>query len=188
MVHAAKLARGGEVIQLQAGAPELLARYRNAPSVASCAAACVFLSKVRWAPSLITEAVMGVTEGITPIVCDPQAPDWGRLSWSEWQDLDEAYRGRVIPVTPGIYRFRARGERAGPAAPPARAGCRGWRTRLDDLARGRKRHPPEFYLNWRAAELAKRPHRGHPCRSLRTPMRGRRVPCRGLVGDGRALG
>jgi len=29
------------------------------------------------------------------------------------------------------------------------------------LARGRKRHPASFYLNWRAAGLAKRPHRGH---------------------------
>lgn len=30
------------------------------------------------------------------------------LSWSEWQDFDEAHRGKVIPATPGIYRFPAR--------------------------------------------------------------------------------
>jgi len=33
--------------------------------------------------------------------------------------------------------------------------------RLDDLARGRNRHPPSYYLDWRAAGLSKRPHRGH---------------------------
>ena len=41
---------------------------------------------------------------------DPQAADWGGLSWSKWQDFDEAHRGGVIPTTPGIYRFRARDE------------------------------------------------------------------------------
>jgi hypothetical protein len=33
--------------------------------------------------------------------------------------------------------------------------------RLDDLARGRNRHPPGYYLGWRAAGLSQRPHRGH---------------------------
>ena len=51
-----------------------------------------------------------MTEGMTPTVSDPQAPEWGGLSWSGWQDFDLAHRGKVIPATPGIYRFRARDE------------------------------------------------------------------------------
>ncbi len=77
-----------------------------------------------------------MTGDVTPAADDPQAPGWGGLSWSGWLDFDKAHRGHLIPAG-------------------------GRRARLDDLARGRKRHPPEFYLNWRAAGLAKRPHRGH---------------------------
>lgn len=101
-----------------------------------------------------------MTGDVTPAAGDPQAPDWGGLSWSEWQDFDEAHRGDVIPATPGIYRFRARDE-PGLLYIGENGDAGGRRVRLDDLARGRKRHPPEFYLNWRAAGLAERPHRGH---------------------------
>jgi hypothetical protein len=97
---------------------------------------------------------------VTPAADDPQAPEWSGLSWSRWQDFDEAHRGKVIPATPGIYRFRARGE-PGLLYIGESGNAEGRRARLDDLARGRKRHPPEFYLSWRAAGLAKRPHRGH---------------------------
>ena len=84
----------------------------------------------------------------------------GGLSWSEWQDFDEAHRGKVIPATPGIYRFRARGE-PGLLYIGESGDVKGRRRRLAALARGRKRHPPEFYLDWRAVGLLKRPHRGH---------------------------
>jgi hypothetical protein len=91
---------------------------------------------------------------------DPQAADWGGLSWSKWQDFDEAHRGSVIPATPGIYRFRARDE-PGLLYIGESGGRRGRHGRLGSLARGMKRHPADFYLNWRAAGMAKRPHRGH---------------------------
>jgi hypothetical protein len=92
----------------------------------------------------------------------PQAPDWGGLSWSPWHDFDQACDDRLIPETPGLYRFRTKGEpelllyigESGAAGG-------GRRARLDDLARGRKRHPADYYLNWRAAGLVSRPHRGH---------------------------
>ncbi len=101
-----------------------------------------------------------MTSDMRPAADDPQAADWGGLAWSLWQDFDEAHRGKVIPATPGIYRFRAQDE-PGLLYIGESGNARGRRARLDDLARGRKRHPPEFYLNWRAAGLAKRPHRGH---------------------------
>jgi hypothetical protein len=97
---------------------------------------------------------------VTPTASDPQAADWGGLSWSQWQDFQDAHRGRVIPATPGVYRFRARGE-PGLLYIGESGAAKGRRGRLDDLARGRTRYPPEYYLNWRAAGLTKRPHRGH---------------------------
>ena len=101
-----------------------------------------------------------VTGDVAPAVDDPQAPGWGGLSWSGWLDFDKAHRGNLIPATPGIYRFRTRDE-PGLLYIGESGAAGGRRARLDDLARGRKRHPPEFYLNWRAAGLAKRLHRGH---------------------------
>jgi hypothetical protein len=97
---------------------------------------------------------------VRPTAGDPQAADWGGLSWSQWQGFDEAHRGKVIPATPGIYRFRARGE-PGLLYIGESGGRTGRRGRLGSLARGMRRHPADFYLNWRAAGLAKRPHRGH---------------------------
>jgi hypothetical protein len=101
-----------------------------------------------------------MTGEVTPTAKAPQAADWGGLSWSEWQDFDEAHRGEVIPATPGIYRFRALGE-PGLLYIGESGGSTGRRGRLGRLARGMKRYPAEFYLNWRAAGLAVRPHRGH---------------------------
>jgi hypothetical protein len=89
-----------------------------------------------------------------------QAADWGGLSWSGWLDFDKAHRGHLIPATPGIYRSRARDE-PGLLYIGESGEAGGRRARLDDLARGRKRHPASFYLHWRAAGLAKGPHRGH---------------------------
>src|SRR6266542_5492247 len=128
-----------------------------------------------------------MTGNITTAASDPQAADWGGLRWSEWQDFDEAHRGHVIPATPGLYRFRARGE-PGLLYIGESGDAGGRRARLDDLARGRKRHPPEFYLNWRAAGLALAPAPRSLCRPVRPSVRGRRVPCRGLVGTGGAPG
>jgi hypothetical protein len=99
----------------------------------------------------------------TTAASDPQAASWGGLLWSAWHDFDEAHRNGLIPATPGIYRFRAQGE-AGLLYIGESGETGGRRARLDDLARGPKRHPPSFYLDedtWRAAGLAKRPHRGH---------------------------
>ena len=101
-----------------------------------------------------------MTSGITPTLGDPQAPDWHGLAWSEWQDFDEAHRARAIPTTPGIYRFRARGE-PGLLYIGESGERKGRRARLGRLARGMQRHPPEFYLDWRAAGLTVRPYRGH---------------------------
>ena len=110
--------------------------------------------------ALFMEAVRRMTSDITRAADDPQTADWGGLSWSPWQDFDEAHREKAIPATPGIYRFRARGE-SGLLYIGESGDAGGRRARLDKLARGRKRHPPDFYLNWRAAGLAQRPHRGH---------------------------
>jgi len=101
-----------------------------------------------------------MTGGITSAVGDPQGPEWGGLSWSEWLDFDEAHRGKLIPATPGIYRFRARGE-PGLLYIGESGEAKGRRGRLDDLARGMGSHPASYYLSWRAVGLAKRPHRGH---------------------------
>jgi hypothetical protein len=101
-----------------------------------------------------------MTDDIGTAAGDPQATNWGRLSWSDWHDFDEAHRRHWIPATPGVYRFRAQNE-AGLLYIGESGEAGGRRARLDDLARARKRHPASFYLNWRAAGLTKRPHRGH---------------------------
>jgi hypothetical protein len=101
-----------------------------------------------------------MTGDIARTVDGPQAADWGGLAWSEWHCFDEAHHGNLIPATSGIYRFRTRGE-PGLLYIGESGARRGRRARLGALARGRKRHPADFYLNWRVAGLTKRPHRGH---------------------------
>jgi hypothetical protein len=91
---------------------------------------------------------------------DPQSRRWAGLAWSPWHDFDAAHQKKLIPATPGLYRFRA------PGIPGllyiGESGARGGRAaRLAALARGRCRHSPDYYLNWRANGIAKRPHRGH---------------------------
>ena len=103
---------------------------------------------------------MHMTGEVTPTAEDPQATDWGGLSWSQWQDFDEAHLGTMIPATPGLYRFRARDE-PGLLYVGESGGKRGRRGRLGSLTLGMERHPADFYLDWRTAGLAKRPHRGH---------------------------
>jgi hypothetical protein len=88
---------------------------------------------------------------------DLQAADWGDLSWSPWTDLDQAVRDHLIPVTAGLYRFRARDD---PGLLYIGEGVNR-RRRLRTLARALRRHPASFYLDWRAAGLTRRPHRGH---------------------------
>jgi hypothetical protein len=73
---------------------------------------------------------------------DLQAADWAGLSWSSWHDLDEARDKRLIPMTPGLYRFRAEGE---PGLLYIGESGQRW-GRLDDLARARRRHTADYYL------------------------------------------
>lgn len=90
----------------------------------------------------------------------PRAPEWGGLSWSPWHDFDRACGERLIPATPGLYRFRSAGE-DGLLYIGESGAAGGRRARLGARARGRRRHPASYYLNWRAAGLTRRPHRGH---------------------------
>lgn len=76
------------------------------------------------------------------IVTNPQSANWGDISWSRWHDLDHARDNRLIPRTAGLYRFRAQGEDG--LLYIGESGAL-W-TRLDDLARARRRHPAEYYL------------------------------------------
>jgi len=86
---------------------------------------------------------------------DPQADDWIGLSWSHWHDLDQAVRDHLIPVTAGLYRFRARGE---PGLLYIGEGANR-RRRLRTLARYRNAQSASYYLCWPAG--ARRPFRGH---------------------------
>jgi hypothetical protein len=94
------------------------------------------------------------------VAVDPQAAGWGGLSWSPWYDFDQAHCEQLIPATSGLYRFSASGH-PGLLYIGESGAAGGRRARLDDLARGRRRHTADFYLNWRENGLAKRPHRGH---------------------------
>lgn len=91
---------------------------------------------------------------------DPQSSRWAGLHWSPWHDLDAAHQEKLIPATPGLYRFRVPGV-PGLLYIGESGARRGRAARLDALARGRRRHSPGYYLNWRANGLARRPHRGH---------------------------
>jgi hypothetical protein len=56
--------------------------------------------------------------------------------------LDYARDERLIPLSAGLYRFRTQGEDG--LLYIGESGAR-W-TRLDDLARARRRHPVDYYL------------------------------------------
>jgi hypothetical protein len=91
---------------------------------------------------------------------DPQARSWGNLEWSPWVSFAEAVGTAMIPATPGLYRFRARGV-PGLLYIGESGARKGRRSRLRALARGMRRRPASHYLDWRAAGLPRRPHRGH---------------------------
>ncbi|HUY45904.1 MAG TPA: nuclear transport factor 2 family protein [Streptosporangiaceae bacterium] len=86
---------------------------------------------------------------------DPQADDWGGLSWSGWRAFGQAVTEDWIPSTGGVYRFRSRGE---PGLLYVGEGA-GRRRRLRTLELHSKAHPARYYLEWPAE--TKRPHRGH---------------------------
>jgi hypothetical protein len=66
----------------------------------------------------------------------------GGISWSPWLDFDQARDDRLIPSTPGLYRFRAQHEESLLYIGESQAR---W-DRLDDLARARRRHTADYYL------------------------------------------
>ena len=86
---------------------------------------------------------------------DPQADDWGGLSWSGWRAFDQAVTEDWIPATGGVYRFRSRGE---PGLLYVGEGVNR-RRRLRTLELHSKAHAARYYLEWPAG--TKRPHRGH---------------------------
>lgn len=73
----------------------------------------------------------------------PQSTNWGGIAWSDWRDFDKARDDRSIPQTAGVYRFRAHSEPG--LLYIGESGAR-W-TRLDDLARARRRHTADYYLS-----------------------------------------
>jgi hypothetical protein len=119
MALAARSARDGEVIQFLAGAPELLARYRNAPPAAA---------------ALIRAAMdarrLGMGAGLPQAFLEAAAP--GYLTDDQWDALGEdwleqalAYtavpckgaRGSLTRIRPRPARYaRGRGDRPGMAA------------------------------------------------------------------------
>lgn len=82
-----------------------------------------------------------------------------RLEWSPWVGFADAVGAGTIPATPGLYRFRACGV-PGLLYIGDSGARKGRRSRLRALARGMHR-PASHYLDWAAAGLPRRPHRGH---------------------------
>ena len=86
MVLAARAAPDGEVIQFLAGAPELLARYRNAPPAAA---------------ALISVAMdtrrLGMGAGLPQAFLDAAAP--GYLTDAEWDGLGEDWLEQALAYT-----------------------------------------------------------------------------------------
>jgi len=64
---------------------------------------------------------------------DPQAADWGGLSWSPWTDLDQAVRDHLIPATAGLYASAPAMTRACSTSEKAStaAGCGLWHGRCE---------------------------------------------------------
>ena len=108
LTHAARAAQDGQVTQFLAGAPELLARYRNAPPAAGA-----LLNATMDARRL------GMGHALSHAFLEAAAP--GYLSDSEWDQLDEdlleqalAYSAKPCKGVRGpLTRIRAR-----PASPP----------------------------------------------------------------------
>ena len=123
MVLAARTAPDGEVIQFLAGAPELLARYRNAPPAAA---------------ALIHAAMdarrLGMGTGLPQAFLEAAAP--GYLTDAEWDALSEDWLEQALAYTSvpckgvrgPLTRIRprpARPRRPQPRGPVRQHGCRG---------------------------------------------------------------
>ena len=112
LVLAARLAADGAVIQFLAGAPELLARYRNAPPAAA---------------ALINAAMdarrLGMAAGLQQVFLEAAAP--GYLTDAEWDALGEDWLDQALAYTAvpckgvrgPLTRIRPRPARARPAGP-----------------------------------------------------------------------
>ena len=126
LTQAARAAEGGQVIQFLAGAPELTARYRNAPQPAA---------------ALISTAMdarrmgMGVVLPLTFL--ETAAP--GYLTDTEWDGLSEDWLERALAYTSApcrgirgpLARIRTR---PGPRAEPDRGPATGWPTTWSSTA------------------------------------------------------
>ena len=137
MLLAARSAPDGEVIQFLAGAPELLARYRNAPPAA---AALIYAA--------MDARRLGMGAGLPQAFLEAAAP--GYLTDAEWDGLGEdwleqalAYaavpckgvRGPLTRIRPRPARHAAlnRGDQPGRWLPP-RGRCTGSRTTWTSMA------------------------------------------------------
>ena len=112
LVLAARLAADGAVIQFLAGAPELLARYRNAPPAAA---------------ALINAAMdarrLGMAAGLQQVFLEAAAP--GYLTDAEWDALGEDWLDQALAYTAvpckgvrgPLTRIRPRPARSRPAGP-----------------------------------------------------------------------
>ena len=179
MVLAARSAPDGEVIQFLAGAPELLARYRNAPPAAA---------------ALIDAAMdarrLGMGAGLPQAFLEAAAP--GYLTDAEWDALGEDWLEQALAYTAvpckgargPLTRIRPRPAR--PRRPPPRGPARqhGCRRGAAVPARGlpgparpgapRQPDPPGGVLvRRRRARRARRPGRARRRRPRPRPVPGR---------------
>ncbi len=182
---AAAAAPDGQVIQFLAGAPELLARYRNAPPAAA---------------ALIDAAMdarrLGMGAGLPQAFLEAAAP--GYLTDAEWDALGEDWLEQALAYTAvpckgvrgPLTRIRPRPARpARPARlpdgddqpPPGRPTAGGPLYRLADYLdqHGRAHRdepdPPGGVLGrGRRPRLARRPGRARGCRRRSRPVPGRR--------------
>ena len=171
LILAVAAAQEGQVIQFLAGAPELLARYRNAPPAAT---------------ALIHAAIdarrLGTGIGLPQAFLEAAAP--GYLTDTEWDALGEdwleqalAYtavpckgargpltRIRPRPPSPAPARFRAERPPARPR-PPSLGRCTGSRTTSTSTAdsTGRARSPRRILGRRRLARRTRRPSRARGC-------------------------
>ena len=176
---AARSAPDGEVIQFLAGAPELLARYRNAPPAAA---------------ALIRAAMdarrLGMGAGLPQAFLEAAAP--GYLTDAEWDGLGEDWLEQALAYTAvpckgargPLTRIRprpARPRRPQPRGPARQHGCR---RRAAVPARGlpgpawpgapRQPYPPGGVLvRGRRARRARRPGRARRRRPRPRPVPGR---------------
>ena len=179
MVLAARSAPDGEVIQFLAGAPELLARYRNAPPAAA---------------ALIDAAMdarrLGMGAGLPQAFLEAAAP--GYLTDAEWDALGEDWLEQALAYTAvpckgargPLTRIRprpARPRRPQPRGPARQHGCRRGAAvparGLPGPARPgapRQPDPPGGVLvRGRRARRARRPGRARRRRPRPRPVPGR---------------